>query len=309
MKVLNADQQDRDQLITVAKALGSEQRLRILDYLQTRAANVSEIAEALAMPLSTANLHLNLLAEAGLIYTETVSARRGIQKLCARSFDVIVLHLPLDQTQQRPTHESIQLSMPVGAFVSQAVLAPCGLAGAERLIGLMDDPAAFYEPERYNAQLVWFGGHGFLEYRFPYYPTPGKTPGSFQLSMEICSEAAPHHQAWPSDIFVEVNGVMLGAWTSPADFGGERGTLTPAWWGEWNSQYGLLKTWRVDQEGAFIDGQFLSKVVIGDLRLDQQPFIQVRVGVKPDAAHVGGLNLFGREFGNHAQDMTLRLSF
>jgi predicted transcriptional regulator len=102
---------------------------------------------------------------------------------------------------------------------------------------------------------------------------------------------------------------MLGAWTSPADFGGERGTLTPAWWGEWNSQYGLLKTWRVDQEGAFIDGQFLSKVVIGDLRLDQQPFIQVRVGVKPDAAHVGGLNLFGREFGNHAQDMTLRLSF
>jgi DNA-binding transcriptional ArsR family regulator len=68
MKVLNADQQDRDQLITVAKALGSEQRLRILDYLQTRAANVSEIAEALAMPLSTANLHLNLLAEAGLIY-------------------------------------------------------------------------------------------------------------------------------------------------------------------------------------------------------------------------------------------------
>jgi DNA-binding transcriptional ArsR family regulator len=66
MKVLNADQQDRDQLITVAKALGSEQRLRILDYLQTRAANVSEIAEALEMPLSTANLHLNLLAEAGL---------------------------------------------------------------------------------------------------------------------------------------------------------------------------------------------------------------------------------------------------
>jgi predicted transcriptional regulator len=143
MKVLNADQQDRDQLITVAKALGSEQRLRILDYLQTRAANVSEIAEALAMPLSTANLHLNLLAEAGLIYTETVSARRGVQKLCARSFDVIVLHLPLDQTQQRPTHESIQLSMPVGAFVSQAVLAPCGLAGAERLIGLMDDPRPF----------------------------------------------------------------------------------------------------------------------------------------------------------------------
>jgi predicted transcriptional regulator len=177
------------------------------------------------------------------------------------------------------------------------------------LIGLIDDPASFYEPERFQAQLVWFGGPGFLEYRFPYHPRRGQSPLSLQVSMEICSEAAPHHDDWPSDIFLEINGVEIGRWTSPGDFGGERGALTPAWWGEWNSQYGLLKTWRVDQGGSFIDGRHLSDVGINDLRLDQQCFIQMRVGVKPDAAHVGGLNIFGRDFGNHAQDIMLRVSF
>jgi predicted transcriptional regulator len=35
----------------------------------------------------------------------------------------------------------------------------------------------------------------------------------------------------------------------------------------------------------------------------------VRLGVKPDALHVGGLNLFGRSFGNYPQDLTLRLEY
>ena len=36
---------------------------------------------------------------------------------------------------------------------------------------------------------------------------------------------------------------------------------------------------------------------------------QVRLGVKPDAAHVGGLNIFGKSFGNHAQDIVLKLNY
>jgi predicted transcriptional regulator len=35
----------------------------------------------------------------------------------------------------------------------------------------------------------------------------------------------------------------------------------------------------------------------------------VRIGVKAEAEHVGGMNLFGRGFGNYDQAIVLRLSF
>ena len=127
--------------------------------------------------------------------------------------------------------------------------------------------------------------------------------------MELCSEAFGHHLDWPSDIFLEINDVLLGTWTSPADFGGKRGSLTPEWWNIKDSQYGLLKTWRVDVEGATLDGDRFSDVTINDLSLNQNTFVKVRIGVKPDAAHVGGLNLFGEAFGNYQQGIILELNF
>lgn len=49
-------------------------------------------------------------------------------------------------------------------------------------------------------------------------------------AIEICSEAPNHKDDWPSDITVWINNHEVGTWTSPSDFGGERGVLTPAWW-------------------------------------------------------------------------------
>jgi predicted transcriptional regulator len=37
--------------------------------------------------------------------------------------------------------------------------------------------------------------------------------------------------------------------------------------------------------------------------------ITVRIGVKEDAEHVGGINIFGRGFGNYDQDLMMRLFF
>ena len=305
-KVLNVVSADYEEIVTVAKALGSPQRLRILDFLQTRVANVSEIGQALDMPLATVNLHLTQLEKAGLIHTNIVAARRGVQKRCARAFDTIIAHLP--NTQRLNSSEKIDIHMPIGAFVDHNVLPTCGMVGSDDVIGQFDDPVTFYEPARHGAQLIWFG-QGYLEYRFPYRATPERVPKSLEISMEICSEAAPHHLDWPSDIYLEINDVDIGHWTSPADFGGERGRLTPDWWGEWNSQYGLLKTWRVDQQGAFIDRRPLSAIALDDLALDQAPFICVRIGVKPDAENMGGMNIFGSTFGNHAQDIIMRLNY
>ncbi|HXF62641.1 MAG TPA: helix-turn-helix domain-containing protein [Caldilineaceae bacterium] len=303
--MLYTDQEHRESSVAAIKALGSTQRLRILAYLQDRVANVTEIAEALAMPLSTTVLHLSTLERAGLVRVETVAASRGVQKLCARIFDMIVVVLP----QQRPLWgKTISHQMPVGAYSDCQITPTCGLAGSTGIIGLLDDPASFYEPARLQAQLIWFHS-GYVEYRFPLRLSPELAVTSLQISAELCSEAPLHHDEWPSDIYLEINGRRLGVWTAPGDFGDRRGNLTPEWWEDWNSQYGLLKVWRVDADGSWLDDAPLSDVRLSDLALDQQPFVRVRFGVDPQGEHVGGVNLFGRGFGNYPQDILFQVHY
>jgi predicted transcriptional regulator len=245
------------------------------------------------------------LEKAGLLLSELRPGARGVQKMCSRVYDSIILQLPHGNLT---TEQVVELTMPVGAFVACDVTPTCGLASAEGVIGLYDDESSFYEPLRIEAQLVWFH-HGYVEYRFPNRLPPGGVLDSLQLSMEICSEAPLHRADWPSDITLSVNDVELGTWTSPGDFGGQRGVLTPDWWETWNSQYGLLKVWQVNNEGSYIDGIRLSNVTLTDLWSSQQPFISVRIGVKANAKQVGGINIFGRKFGNYPQDISLRLRY
>jgi predicted transcriptional regulator len=100
--------------------------------------------------------------------------------------------------------------------------------------------------------------------------------------------------------------VEVGTWTSPADFGGERGALTPEWWDTQNSQYGLLKVWKVTNDGSLVDGMRVSKVTLNNLTLKPGEPIAVRIGIKEDASNIGGINLFGSKFGNYPQDIVLR---
>lgn len=290
----------------VLKALASTPRLRILELLSDRILNVSEIAEALASPVSTVTSHIGVLEEAGLLRAEMKPGERGLQKVCQRVYDRVVLRLP--STQARPDEPVVHQAMPVGAYVDADVVPTCGLAGPEALIGLVDDPASFFEPGHADAALVWFR-QGFLTYRFPNRLPPRSVPTSLRFRAELCSEAPMHHEDWPSDVTVIVAGVRIGNWTSPADFGGRRGLLTPSWWDERNSQFGLLKEWRVTDDGTWVDGMRVSDVTLSDLRLVGRPTIDVRIGVAPDARHVGGLNLFGRTFGNYPEDLTLSIGY
>ena len=288
------------------KALASEPRTRILELLADRLLNVSEIAEALAMPLSTATLHVSTLEDAGLLRTEFRPGERGLQKVCQRVYDEVVISMP--RTSLDEPLQLVEMNMPVGAYVDAEVNPTCGLAGSSGMIGFTDDPTSFYEPSHVEAQLIWFKS-GYVEYQFPNRLPPQTTPDGLWLSMEVGSEAPMHHPDWPSDITVSVNGVEIGTYTCPADFGGQRGVLTPSWWDTRNSQYGVLKEWRVNHEGSFVDGVPASGVRIGDLGLTESRRIAVKVGVKPDAQNVGGVNLFGRGFGNYRQDIELKLRY
>ena len=202
---------------------------------------------------------------------------------------------------------TIEVAMPLGLYASCDVSAPCGLCSVEGIIGLLDVPDTFLDPDRMRAGLVWFT-RGFLEYQFPNNAKlTNSEVESMEFSFELSSEVPGTAADWPSDITVSVNGIDIGTWTSPGDFGDKRGVYTPDWWKLKGSQYGKLKTWRVSGEGTFVDGVKISPVSVKDLDLENHRSIRLRIGVKDDAKHPGGINIFGRGFGNYDQDIVMRL--
>jgi predicted transcriptional regulator len=91
---LTAVEHTLDAVELVTKALASDKRLSILRFLGTHTCSVLEIAEALDLPQSTATQHINILEKAGLIKTDLQPASRGLQKLCARVFDQVIIQRP-----------------------------------------------------------------------------------------------------------------------------------------------------------------------------------------------------------------------
>ena len=293
-----------DTSLDVIKALANEHRMNILKLLNKGPLNVNELSEHLNLPFSTTAVNVKKLEDAGLIATEMVPGR-GSQKISSSLYN----RISIDLGPEKPTPgDNIIIEMPIGEYVDCEVEPTCGLVSETEILGLHDDPRSFYEPFHKLAQLIWFRA-GYVEYRFPNRIPYGSLCKELDISVEVCSEAPYSKLEWPSDITVWVNDIELGTWTSPSDFGGERGFLTPLWWETHNTQYGLLKRWRVTENGCYIDGSLLSNVTINDLRLLLKPYISVKLGVKKDAVNKGGINIFGKSFGNYEQDIIMKLHY
>lgn len=293
-------------LVEVTQALSSDTRILILSLLSKQVMNLTELTAALGLPASTVSFHIKRLEAAGLLHVEYVPGTRGAQKLISKRYDDLLLTLPGAETADE--EGEMVVSMPVGNYTTVRPSPTCGLAAEHKIIGMLDDPRSFYEPEHVFAQILWFRA-GFVEYAFPNNLPYGAAPLSFELSAELCSEAPHFAPDWPSDITLWVNDIEVGTWTSPGDFGGVRAPLTPSWWALDQTTHGLLKRWRITGQGAWIDGEALSPVTLADLDLMREHHIRVRLGIKEDARHPGGLNLFGRRFGNYPQDLRLRIRY
>jgi predicted transcriptional regulator len=292
--------------LDVLHGLASPVRLGILKFLHANGpSNVNAISAALHLPQSTVATNIQVLEGAGLVATRTVPARKGYQKICSFRFEEIVLHFSRGDINLR---NAIEVSMPIGLYTACAVTAPCGLCSTERVLGLLDVPDSFLQPERMQAALLWFG-RGYVEYKFPNnVHSRGLPIATISFSMELSSEVPGTNTNWPSDISLWVNDIRLGAWTSPGDYGDKRGVFTPNWWKLAGSQYGHRVNWLVDARGTFVNDSQVSELTIGALKLDGHHSIRLRVGVEETAEHPGGMNLFGRGFGNTDQDITMTLT-
>ena len=127
------------------------------------------------------------------------------------------------------------------------------------------------------------------------------------FSFEVCSEAPGYQNDWPSDITVWINGEEIATMTIPGDFGGRRGRLNPEWWGDTLTQYGLYKEVRITDTGCYENDMKCSNLTLKDLELDKKNCISFKLGVKPDAVHAGGMNLFGEKFGDYAQAIEMKV--
>jgi predicted transcriptional regulator len=297
---------DPEDNIRVLKGLSSPVRIKILRLLHLDGPmNVNEISAALGLPQSTIATNVQVLETAGLIRTKASKASKGQQKICSARFDEVVIRL--DGAPARRQDHLIEVAMPLGLYTSCHVSAPCGLCSTEQVIGLLDVPDFFLDPGRMRAALLWFG-RGYVEYKFPNNAKiAGAAIAAIEFSLEMSSEAPGTNADWPSDISLWVNDVLIGTWTSPGDFGDRRGKFTPRWWKLAGSQYGKLTTWTISDKGCLVDGVGVSRVTLDQLHLADHHSIRLKVGIDEKAKRPGGVNIFGRGFGNYDQDILMRL--
>ncbi len=296
---------DTERLASIAKALSSETRIEMLRLLRHKSLNVNEIAELLDIPASSSAAHVKVLEEAGIIKTNLQPGIRGSMKVCHIVLDHVYVEL---NTLKNLEQDEELIKMPIGSYVDYHIEPTCGIVSAKGPIGQEDNPRCFYLPGRTEAQLIWLG-HGFLEYRFPSDSLYGKRVKCLELSMELCSEDHEYNMDYPSDITLWVNGLEAGTWSCPSDFGGRRGKQNPDWWPDKNTQYGVLKTWRITEQGCYLDDEKSEDRVLREFQLEKQDYISVRIGIKEEAVHKGGLNLFGESFGDHGQNIVMKLIF
>ena len=293
-----ANERDHAMIVKISHALSSPDRVRILKSLLNRPMNLSELSSELGIPVSSVSRHIDALNDAHLIFVNYQPGPKGHTKYCTQMVMSYTVSLDTERVDESKPDEFVA-EMPVGLFSHCHINAPCGMTGATGNIGLFDDPSSFFLPERMNAECLWFDT-GFISYNFP--KPKDREINDISFSFEIGSEAVYYNNNWPSDITVSINDVEITTFTSPGDFGGRRGKYTPEHWPITSTQFGILKTFTVTKNGVFVDKTLTgTRVTSKDLKLDAGNAVKLTIGIKEDAVHRGGLNLFGKHFGDYAQ--------
>lgn len=296
-----------DEGLEIFKALGSELRINIIKLLQeNHEMNMNELATSLGITNGALTSHIKKLEESGIIQVMTERGSHGNQKVCKVAVDKIVVDVESEENEEDQNIYNTEVK--VGHYSDYDVYPTCGLATSQAIVGEVDDPRYFSHPDRINAGVLWFT-KGYIEYMIPNLLPSATKIDQITVSLEISSEAPGINNDWPSDISILLNDVKIGTWTSPGDYGDVQGIFTPDWWfPNWN-QYGLLKMIVINKKGTFVDGLKISNVTINEFNLDYKSTVRFKFEIEEDAKNVGGITIFGSEFGNYNQDIKVRIAY
>ena len=297
-----------DELTAVGRALSVPIRAKILSLVSNEKYSIADIARELGIPASSCAAHIKALQEAELVRLEQLPGTRGSVKICSRNVDRVDIRF-VEPTEN--VDDAIRIEMPIGAYTDCSVYETCGLADENGLISMDDREENFYLPEHINAKILWTS-KGFIEYSFPnqIFSLPFRAKiNRISVSAEMCSEAPGFNMDWKSDITLWINGIECGTWTCDSDYGERKGLNNPDYWPKGRTQYGELTSWEVTTKGTYINQKKVGDLTISELGIMDSHRIKVRFGNKENAKHIGGFNLFGKEFGDYKQDIVMGLSY
>ena len=300
-------EKDLDAIAAVGEALGSVARLKLLRHLQEkRTQTVSEMSKELNVTKSTLLHHLDVLEKAGIVRIVYKSSSHGMERLVIRNLQTINLRVYYNlQTEDGGQEKTFLQNMPVGNYAEYE---------GDMLCFATEDTHFFnvdncYSSERFNAELI-YTQEGIVTYNFSNAVAQKHSVTELSLSLEICSEAPFYDNNYMSDVTFWVNNVEVATYTSEGDYGDRPGKLSPAWWPRVNTQYGKLVTVAVKEDGVYINGILNhSQVTVKDLKLEEGNKLALKIGNKGTSEHVGGFNIFGKNFGDFPQDICLQLTY
>ncbi len=313
---------DEEAIANIASALSVPIRRSILKLVNIHNYSISDIALKLNIPVSTISFHVKTLVAAGLLKYSNEAKRIGNQKRLTLNNYMFTIYTGHSADEVLATNETQVIDIPVGSYTDYAINeTPCGLVTSKRCYPT-DAECFFSSPQRFEAGIIWMK-RGFLEYSVPmidyvvddiaiaHNPSVKDRRNIISLcfSFEVCSEYPGYNQNCKSDLTFFVNGIELCTYTSSGDYGERRGKLNPDWWLDSHTQYGLLTTLDIRFDGTYLNEKKVSDVCVEDLNIGKSNLLKFRIAVKDDARHVGGFNLFGKNFGDHSQDIKLLITY
>lgn len=295
---------DEDKVSLLAKALTSPTRLEILRMLLRSSKTMSELSQTLYVSMSSISMHTALLRDAGLITITPKPGKHGAKKLCGIRAERITIDL-FEPDKEVVSPKIVSQDIPVGAYSHAEATRPCGLVSREGYIQREDESHCFYHPLHANAQLIWFLT-GLLTYEISNRSLKAPSLEKVEISFEICAEAPGYNNTWPSDIFLKINNRHLTTFRVKGDYGGTRGVNNPAWWRDSNTQFGELTLLTITKEGTYLNNKRVSEENLDTLKMAENFYFSFTVGVDPKSEFPGGMNLFGKHFGNYSQDIRVK---
>ena len=304
LNVSNAD--EHDLIAKTCYALASKERIAIMKALLNSTQSLSSLSRLLDIPVSSMVRHIDALLEGGLIHQSFQPGPKGHAKYYAQTILGFTISL-VKAKENELLHPEYVVEMPLGMFSHCHIKAPCGMIGSDGPIGGFDNPNHFFSPDRVKAECLWFDS-GFISYNFPTDFSHKQDLSEITFSFEICSETIYYNNNWPSDITIGINNQEITTFTSPGDFGGRRGKYTPMYWPITSTQFGLLQKITVNNDGVFVNNVLASdKIRFSDLNIYNGIAVKLDIGIKEDAKHKGGINLFGKNFGDYPQAIVMML--
>ena len=293
--------------LPVFRTLGSDVRMQIVQLLaETARMNLGEIAERLGLTSGAVTPHIRKLEEEGIICVTSEHSARGTQKVCSLAVDQLLFDVSASVEERQMIAYETQIR--IGHYSDYSVKAPCGLAGADRMIGSADDPRSFAYPERVDAELLWLSD-GYVEYRIPNLLPEKQEIVQLTISFEISSALFGSPEDTLSELKFYLNDAYIGKWLSLRCPDSARGIYTPLWYDQKERLYGYLKMLVINQMGVYLDGARIDHELDPNLLKDSKGDLKLRFETHPESGHGGGLALYGSGFGNYHQNIHVRAHY